>query len=124
MISQLHVFHALSVTTTVTLLLLVTFFVYVVEFTNVQPLGCTIFSLHVNVKTKFPLVHAASVIVHVGFTVSISLNVTSASTVEFSLSFIVIVHLSLHVFPLLGVYVNVLPFIVQLHFVPFVFTPL
>ena len=97
---------------------------YFVLLTVVQPLGCTIFSLHVNVNCKFPLVHDASVIVHVGFTVSISLNVTTTSTVEFSLSFNVTVHVSLHVFPLLGVYVNVLPFIAHVHFPPFVFTPL
>ena len=97
---------------------------YVVAFTVVHPLGCKIFSLHVNVNNKFPLVHAASFIVHVGFTVSISLNVTTTSTVVFSLSFNVIVHVSLHVLFALGVYVNVLPFIAHVHLLPLFFTPL
>ena len=112
----------MSVTVTLTALLFVTSFVYVVSFTLVQPFGVCNALLHVNVKTNDPFVHDASVIVHVGATVSIPLNVTSTSAVLPSLSSIVIVHLSLHSFPLFGVYVNVVPFIAQLHFVPFVFT--
>ena len=95
---------------------------YVVSFVLLHPLGVFIASLVFNVKTKFPLVHAACVIVHVGTTVSISLNVTVTSTVVFSLSFSVITHVSLHVLLLLGVYVNVQFVILQLHFPPFVFT--
>jgi hypothetical protein len=59
-----------SVTVTLTALLLVTHFVYFVALTVVHPLGCAIFSLHVNVNVNVPLVHAASVILHVGFVVS------------------------------------------------------
>ena len=66
----------------------------------------------------------SSIKLNTGPTVSIPLNVTSTSTVEFSLSFNVIVHVSLHVLFPFGVYVNVAPFITQLHFVPFTFTQL
>jgi hypothetical protein len=108
----------------VSTLLFVTFFVNFVEFTGVHPVGVCNASLHVNVNCNAPLVHADSVIVHVGFAVSISLNVTFTSTVEFSLSFIVITHRSLHVFHAAGVYVNVPFATAHVHFVPFVFTPL
>ena len=82
-------------------------------------------NVHVIVYTV-AFLHAAVLLVNVtlGPAVSISLNVTTTSTVEFSLSFNVIVHVSLHVFPLAGVYVNVVPFTTQFHFPPFTFTPL
>ncbi len=59
-----------------------------------------------------------------GPVVSIPLNVTTTSTTEFSLSLSVIVHVSVHALFGLGVYVNVVPFIAQLHKLPFDFTPL
>ena len=115
----------MSVIVALTAVLLVTHFVNtVLAVCTVHPLGVPIFSLAVNVNVNVPLVHAASVILHVGFTVSISLNVTVTSFTEFSLSFIVITHVSLHVLFALGVYVNVLLLIVHVHFPPFVFTPL
>ena len=70
---QLHVFHAASVTTTLTSSLLVTHFVYFVSFTFVHPSGTVIFSLPVNVNVNVPLVHAACVILHVGGISSIHL---------------------------------------------------
>ena len=97
---------------------------YTVLLLFVHPLGVLIASLAVNVNVNVPLVHAASVILHVGPTVSISLNVTVTSFVLFSLSLIVITHVSLPVLFALGVYVNVPLLIVQLHLLPFVFTPL
>ena len=87
---------------------------YVVEFTVVHPVGCKIFSLHVNVKTKFPLVHAASFIVHVGFVVSIHFHVTVISFVV-SPSVNVITHVSVHVLSSLGVYVILSPFMLHAH---------
>ena len=67
-------FQFISDTTTFTVLLLDTFIVNFVSFTFVHPSGVTKFSLHVNVNNKFPLVHAASVIVHVGGVSSIIVN--------------------------------------------------
>ena len=64
----------------------------------------------------------AFVNVTVGPNVSIPLTLTVTSFVEFSLSFIVITQLSVHVIFALGVYVITLPFIAQLHLLPFVFT--
>ena len=105
----------MSVTTALTASLLVTFFVYVVPFTDVHPLGAAISSLHVNVNNKFPLVHAASVIVHVGLLVSIFFHVTVTSFVV-SPSVSVITHVSSPTLFALGVYVILFPFTLQLHF--------
>ena len=55
---------------TLTALLLVTHFVYVVLFVLLQPLGVLIASLAVNVNVNVPLVHAACAILHVGAVVS------------------------------------------------------
>lgn len=95
---------------------------YTVLLLLVHPLGVLIASLAVNVNVNVPLVHAASVILHVGATVSIHATDTVITFVLFSLSFIVITQLSVHVLLLLGVYVIVFPLIVQLHLLPFVFT--
>ena len=100
----------------------VTVFVYTVLLLLLHPLGVFIDSLAVNVNVKFPLVHAACVILHVGTTVSIHDTLTVTSTVLFSLSFIVITQLSVPALLLFGVYVITLPFIAQLHLLPFVFT--
>ena len=107
---------------TVTLLLLVTFFVYVVLFVLLHPLGVSIASLAVSVNCKLPLVHAASTILHVGHDVSIQPTLTVTIFVLFSLSFIVILQLSVPLFPLAGVYVITFPFILHVHFVAAVVT--
>jgi hypothetical protein len=87
---------------------------------TIHPLGVEIFSLAVNVNTKFPLVHAACVIVHVGFIVSIHLHVTVTSFVV-SPSANVITHVSSHILLSLGVYVILFPFILHVHFVHLLF---
>lgn len=87
---------------------------------TLHPLGVDMFSLAVNVNTKFPLVHAACVILHVGFTVSIHLHVTVMLFVV-SPSVNVITHVSSPVLSLLGVYLILFPFTTQLHLFPFVF---
>ena len=88
---------------------------YVVLFVLLHPLGVLIASLAVNVNVNVPLVHDASTILHVGPTVSIQLTFTVTTFVLFSLSFIVILQLSVPLFPLSGVYVITFPFIAQLH---------
>ena len=55
---------------TLTVLLLVTHFVYTVLLLLVHPLGVLIGSLAVSVNVNVQLVHAASAILHVGFAVS------------------------------------------------------
>ena len=100
----------------------VTVFVYTVSLLLLHPLGVLIASLAVNVNVKFPLVHAACVMLHVGPTVSIQLTFTVTTFVLFSLSFIVILQLSVPLFPLFGVYVITFPFIAHVHFVAAVVT--
>ena len=48
----------------------VTVFVYTVSLLLLHPLGVLIASLAVNVNVKFPLVHAACVMLHVGTVLS------------------------------------------------------
>ena len=86
-----------------------------------HPSGVAILSLAVNVNTKFPLVHAACVIVHVGFNVSIHFHLTVISFVV-SPSANVITHVSSHILLSLGVYVILLLLILQLHLLHCVFT--
>ena len=107
---------------TLTASLLVTFFVYTVLLLLVHPLGVLIASLAVNVNCKFPLVHAASTILHVGPTVSIQFTVTVTTFVLFSLSFIVILHVSLPVLFAFGVYVSTLLLILHVHLLAAVVT--
>ena len=92
---------------------------YFVSFTFVHH-ATVIFSLHVNVNVNVPLVHAASVIVHVGFTVSIHFHVTVILFVV-SPSVMLILHVSSHVLFASGAYVILSPFTLHVHFVHLLF---
>ena len=48
---------------------------------TLHPVGVDMFSLAVNVNTKFPLVHAACVILHVGFVLSTVVKLSHSSLV-------------------------------------------
>ena len=81
-------------------------------------------NVHVTVYV-WSLLHAPLpllVILTVGATVSIHATLTVTTFVLFSLSFIVITQLSVHVLLLLGVYVIISPFIAHVHFVAAVVT--
>ncbi len=97
-------------------------------FVNVKSHVATPFTaslyVHVIVYVVHHFLHATALLVNVtvGHNVSIPLTLTVTSFVEFSLSFIVITQLSVHVLLLFGVYVITFPFIAQLHLLPFVFT--
>ncbi len=105
---------------TVTLLLLVTPNVYVVLFVLLHPFGVAIASLAVNVNVNVPLVHVASLMLHVGPVVSIFFHVTvTLFVVSPSVTFIL--HVSSHVLFALGVYVMLFPFILHVHFVHLLF---
>ena len=105
---------------TATLLLLVTPNVYVVLFVLLHPFGVAIASLAVNVNVNVPLVHVASLMLHVGHDVSIHFHVTVTLFVV-SPSVIFILHVSSHVLFALGVYVMLFPFILHVHFVHLLF---
>ena len=97
-------------------------------FVNVKSHVATPFTASLYVPVIVYVVHHflhASVLlvnVTVGHAVSIHSTVTVTTFVLFSLSLIVILHVSLHVFPLFGVYVITFPFTPHVHFVAAVVT--
>ena len=106
---------ALTVPFAVTLFVNTVFAVF-----TLHPLGVAIFSLAVNVSVKLPLVHAACVIVHVGFHVSIHFHVTVMLFVV-SPSVTFILHVSSHTWLSFGVYVILSTFTLHVHFVHLLF---